>query len=91
MKPHNGLFKKGQPGGPGRPKRAVELSYLTATKSSCSLTDWAEITRRAVRDAKRGSATARRWLSDILIGKDPMALQEALSELRDTLEELHEH
>jgi hypothetical protein len=82
-------FQKGKPPGPGRPRRETERSYLNATMSACTPEDWIQITRKAVEDAKRGSATARRWLSDILIGRDPLALREVIDDLRDVLESVN--
>lgn len=34
----------------------------------CSLDDWAEIVRAAVRDAKKGDSTAREWLTKNIVG-----------------------
>ena len=64
-----GRFKKGQTGNPaGRPSREVERRYLEVMKSATTEQDWFEITQRAIKDAKRGDAQARKWLSDYLIG-----------------------
>jgi uncharacterized protein (DUF2384 family) len=65
-------FKKGNPGGPGRPKREVERSYLESLKESVSLTQWKKIAKRAVDDAMQGDAKARDWLSKYLIGDKPL-------------------
>ena len=62
-------FQKGNPGGPGRPKKSVEEKYLKKISSSVTLTEWREIIKRAVYQAQRGDARARQWLSDYLVGK----------------------
>jgi hypothetical protein len=85
MSANNGRFKAGNAGGPGRPRRAVEEAYRTATISACPLSDWRRIVKKAVKDAIKGSACARRWLSDMLIGRDPVALADMLDELRSEL------
>ena len=36
----DGKFANGNPGGPGRPRRTVELEYLAALGESVSLADW---------------------------------------------------
>ncbi len=63
-----GRFAKGNLGGPGRPRRAVEREYLAALSAAVSLDDWREIVQRAVTDAKGGDATARVWLARYLVG-----------------------
>ncbi len=86
MRDQNGHFVKGGPGGPGRPKRQAERAYLRATVSVCKLRDWREIVARAVIEAKAGDGVARRWLSDILVGRDPLGLAALLDEMRNELE-----
>jgi hypothetical protein len=62
-------FKPGQSGNPnGRPKKAREERFLEITLSAVSFADWKEIIQKAVVQAKRGDSTARKWLSDYLIG-----------------------
>lgn len=64
-----GRFLKGQsPKSPGRPRRETEHAYLEATIMGCSLDDWAEIVKAAVRDAKKGDPTAREWLTKNILG-----------------------
>src|SRR5437762_975939 len=63
----NGRFATGNPGGPGRPRRAVEREYLAALSDVVSLDTWREIVGRAVDDAKRGNAKARDWLAKHLL------------------------
>jgi hypothetical protein len=67
---HCGRFAPGNCGGPGRPRRATEAEYLQALSSIVSLADLVAIARRAVADAKKGSARARDWVSKYLLG-DP--------------------
>ena len=54
-------------GGPGRPAREREESYLQKLHEVCTLEEWEAICRRAVEDAKRGDPRARRWLSSYLL------------------------
>lgn len=81
-------FKPGHPGGPGRPKRSTERSYLRATVRCCKLSDWEEIVRKAVADAKEGDDKARTWLSNLLVGREPLAVLDLVEDLRAQLEEL---
>jgi len=62
-------FEKGNPGGPGRPRKAVEEKYLKKISSSVTLTEWREIVKKAVQQAQKGDARARQWLADYLVGK----------------------
>lgn len=63
-----GQFAKGNPGGPGRPPRHVEVTYMAGLFAACTLDDWTEIVRRAVDDAKQGDAKARDWLASYMVG-----------------------
>lgn len=63
-----GRFVEKNKGGPGRPPREVEADYHAALIGRVSMQDWGEIVDRAVRDAKKGDPTARKWLSDYIIG-----------------------
>jgi len=64
-----GQFKKGTSGNPaGRPKREREMRFYEITLSACTFADWRQIVKKAVDQAKRGDAQARKWLSDYLIG-----------------------
>jgi hypothetical protein len=65
-----GRFADGNRGGPGRPRRATEAEYLQALSGIVSVEDLRAIARRAVADAKRGSARARDWVTRYLLG-DP--------------------
>ena len=65
----NGRFVKGQSGNPnGRPKKEREERYYEITVSACSFADWTRIIQKAVDQAKRGDATARKWLGDYIVG-----------------------
>lgn len=68
-------FKKGNPGGPGRPKRSVEEKYLKKIQTSITLTEWRDIVKRAIADAKKGDSKARQWLADYLVGKPKQGLE----------------
>lgn len=59
----------GNKGGTGRPRRSIEERYLKALSGSISISDWKEIVKKAVEQAKDGDKFARQWLADYLIGK----------------------
>src|SRR5262249_20730493 len=65
----NGRFKQGNPGGPGRPRRAVETDYLGALSESIPLETWRSIVAKAVEQALPGDAKSREWLGTFLMGK----------------------
>lgn len=69
-----GRFAQGNSGGPGRPRRVVELDYLAALGDALTLADWAAIVARAVTDAKAGDAKARDWVGRYALGSNPMGL-----------------
>lgn len=64
-----GRFSVGNPGGPGRPRRAVEADYLAALSDAVSVDRWRKIVERALSDAEQGDPKAREWLSAYLAGK----------------------
>jgi len=64
----DGKFAPGNKLSPGRKPRAREEKYYEITMSACTFADWAKIVGKAVEQAKRGDATARKWLSDYLVG-----------------------
>jgi hypothetical protein len=68
-----GQFAVGNGGGPGRPPRQSEKSYLKVLMQCCSLEQWAEIVSCAVEDAKAGDGAARQWLARYLCGIPQMA------------------
>ncbi len=71
-----GRFLPGNPGGPGRPRRAVEREYLATLSDNVSLDDWAEIVQANVKRAKQGDPGARDWLASHLLGKEPLSLNQ---------------
>jgi hypothetical protein len=73
-------FKKGNPGGPGRPPRETERGYLKVMLSKCTAEVWEQITARAIKDALKGDAPAREWLSKYLLGR-PMAVTPSPTEM----------
>jgi hypothetical protein len=84
----NGRFAVGNPGGPGRPRRAVEQDYLATLADAVPLKKWKRIVSRAVADAAAGDAKARRWISEHLVGRRPDALTAlAATELAGTLDD----
>lgn len=76
----NGRFARGNPGGPGRPRRKIEVEYLATLSDQVSLDDWRKIVRQAVDDAISGDAQARRWLSQHLLGGGGNLLRLAANE-----------
>lgn len=65
----NGRFVKGQSGNPkGRPKKERSERYYEIAISACTYEDWRAVWKKAVEQAKRGNATARKFLADYLIG-----------------------
>ena len=65
----NGRFAAGNSGGPGRPKRHIEVEYITSMLSVCTLSEWEDIVRTAVAAAKKGDHKAREWLTSHVIGQ----------------------
>jgi hypothetical protein len=64
-----GQLKKGSVLNPkGRPKKSREIRYHEITLNTCSFDDWQAIVAKAVEQAKRGDAVARKWLADYLVG-----------------------
>ena len=78
-----GRFVKGHPGGPGRPRRAVETEYLSTLADACPPETWRDVCLRAVQDAKGGDAKAREWLSRYLLGKEPQSLLDLTADEQD--------
>jgi len=62
-------WQKGQSGNPnGRPKKEREERFMEITLSAVSFAEWRIIVKKAVEQAERGNPTARKWLSDFLLG-----------------------
>lgn len=66
MRNPDGTFKKGNNGGPGRPKGS-HVKRLKVLERVCSLQEWQEICITAVENAKGGDFRARDWLSKYLV------------------------
>lgn len=64
----HGRFVAGNSASPGRPPKKREERFYEITLSACTYDDWAEIVKKAVAQARRGDAVARKWLSDYIIG-----------------------
>lgn len=72
----NGRFVKGQSGNPnGRPPKERSEKYYLITMTACTYKDWEAIVKKAVEQSKRGNPTARKWLSDYLIGPPTQRLE----------------
>ena len=52
----------------GRPPRKREERYYEITISACTFDEWQRIVKKAVQQALRGDATARKWLADYIVG-----------------------
>jgi hypothetical protein len=72
----HGRYLPGHPGGPGRPRRAVEQEYLAVLADAVPLQQWKKIVQRAVKDAAAGDPRARRWIGEHLLGRQPGSLTE---------------
>jgi hypothetical protein len=81
-------FVKGNPGGPGRPKRTTEQTYLDVTLARVTPAKWDAIVKKALQQALKGDHRARDWLTKILIGSDPLPLAQLAEQLRAELERL---
>lgn len=86
----DGRFAAGNAGGPGRPRREVETAYLTALTESVAVGDWQRIAARAVKDALKGDARARDWLSRYLL-PDPGSLSDERQDIDGVLAEIRRH
>lgn len=64
-----GRFVKGYKGGPGRRPRSAESEYLKITTGRVSGDKWKSVVTKALNEAQQGDKYARKWLSDILIGR----------------------
>ena len=91
---NQGRFSKGNPGGPGRPRRAVEEDYLTALSDQLSIERWENIVSKAIEDAENGDHRARDWIARYALGPSPkvaeMGLQGALRLFQLAVDEARE-
>jgi hypothetical protein len=69
-----GRFVRGHAGGPGRPRRAVEVEYAAALGSVVTLDEWKEVCQTALRQAKEGDDKARQFLAKYLLGERPPSM-----------------
>ena len=63
-----GKFKKGNVGGPGRPKKEREERFYEILVTTVTFERWKKIVSKAAEQAERGDQAARKWLADYLIG-----------------------
>ena len=91
---NQGRFSKGNPGGPGRPRRAVEEDYLAALSDQLSIERWENIICKAIQDAENGDHKARDWIARYALGPSPkvaeMGLQGALRLFQLAVDEARE-
>ena len=91
---NQGKFSKGNPGGPGRPRRAVEEDYLAALSDQLSIERWENIVSKAIEDAENGDHKARDWIARYALGPSPkvaeMGLQGALRLFQLAVDEARE-
>ena len=91
---NQGRFSKGNPGGPGRPRRAVEEDYLAALSDQLSIERWENIVSKAIEDAENGDHRARDWIARYALGPSPkvaeMGLQGALRLFQLAVDEARE-
>ena len=71
----NGNFKRGNPGGPGKPRFLRQERFLVAINETVDEKAWLSIIKRAIKDAKAGDRHAREWLSKWLLG-EPEAVRD---------------
>ena len=68
----NGRFVKGHTisrgNRGGRPPKKREERYYEILVSSVTFADWEAIVKKASDQARRGDATARKWLADYIVG-----------------------
>ena len=87
VRTERGTFAQGNPGGPGRPPKTTELTYIRILSEACTPDRFRQVVEAAVEAAISGDNKAREWLSNYLCGSpDGKAL--LLSKL--TAEELQQ-
>lgn len=77
-----GLYKRGNPGGPGRPF-IRQQRFMVLINEAVDEKSWLSIIKKAVSDAKSGDRHAREWLSKWLLG-----LPEAVRDEKQTILEV---
>ena len=76
--PGSKLFKKGNPGGPGRPKGMVKADYYNALKKAISPKDLTLMMKEMFKitmDSKASASNrirAAKYITDIYLGKEPL-------------------
>src|SRR5262245_34063085 len=78
----NGRFKRGYGGGPGRPCRQTEQTYLHVLIETVPPDQWRKVCEKALAQALEGDAKAREWLANYLIGRPTQAVE--VNETRDS-------
>lgn len=53
---------------------------MQITQSACTFSDWRDIVKKAIGQAKRGNPQARRWLADYLMGPPPQRIEHSTPE-----------
>ena len=86
----SGKFTRGNKGGPGRPPRAVEESYVKQLAARVTPERWTAIVDKAIQQAEAGDAKARAWLSTCLVGNQPLSDQQLIDAYRDVEMKLDE-
>lgn len=79
-----GLYKHGNPGGPGRPFQRQER-FLLALNETVTSDRWLKIIKRAIKDAEDGDRHAREWLSKWLLGQPEAVNDDEKSTIIDVL------
>jgi hypothetical protein len=84
-------FQVGNKGGPGRPKRSEEESYLSAITRACPPEKVEAILARQVEKAVGGDYKAAVLVFKVLLGDDPVLTRRLTMELTTELERLRSH
>lgn len=74
-----GRWQRGCAGGPGRPRRAVEVDYLRVAIETVPLERWKRIVDAAAVLAEAGDRAAREWLGRLALGAEPPKLSRIAS------------
>jgi hypothetical protein len=76
LRDEKGRFVKGGVGNPkGRLPKEREVKYYELLMTAVSEDDWVDIVVNAAKQAKRGDGTARKWLTDYLVGVPAQKLE----------------